>query len=166
METNTLMSFNHLADVLDKYGAAVCEAYRKELAAKGKNAAGALSGSVRYIVKRETATYAVDLSLADYWKYVEYGRGPGKFPPPDKILEWVRIKPVIPRPMENGKLPTDKQLAYLIGRKIARDGIGPTPALSTASGSVYEAFLARIGEAITADLASALDGVLAGIAGN
>ena len=160
------MSFNHLADVLDKYGAAVCEAYRKELAAKGKNAASALSGSVRYIVKRETAIYAVDLSLADYWKYVEYGRGPGKFPPPDKIPEWVRIKPVIPRPMENGKLPTDKQLAYLIGRKIAREGIEPTPALSTASASVYETFLARIGEAITADLASAVDGVLAGIAGN
>lgn len=166
MEANTLISFDRLADVLDKYGAAVCEEYRKELAARGKNAAGALSSSVRYIVKRETATYAVDLSLADYWKYVEHGRGPGKFPPPDKILEWVRIKPVIPRPMENGKLPTDKQLAYLIGRKIARDGIEPTPALYTASGSVYEAFLALIGEAINADLASAVDGVLAGIAGN
>lgn len=166
MEANALISFSHLADVLDRYGAAVCEAYRKELAAKGKNAAGALSSSVRYIVKRESATYAVDLSLADYWKYVEYGRGPGKFPPPDKILEWVRIKPVIPRPMENGKLPTEKQLSFLIGRKIAQEGIKPTPALSTASSSVYEAFLTRIGEAITADLTNAVDGVLAGLAGN
>ena len=164
METDTLIDFSTLEGVLEEYGTEVCERYRAELAEQGKNASGVLSGSVRYIVKKETTVYAVDLSLAEYWKYVEYGRRPGKFPPPDKILEWIRVKPVLPRPMENGKLPTDQQLAYLIGRKIARDGIKPTPALADASTDVFDRFLARIGEAITDDLARAVDGVLAGLA--
>ncbi len=163
METHALIAFDHLAAVLQEYGAAVVEKYREELAARGKNASGELADSVRYIVKRDAAVYAVDLSLADYWQYVEYGRRPGKFPPPDKILEWVRVKPVIPRPMVNGKLPTEKQLAFLIGRKIAREGIAPTPALAASSEVTFDQFLTRIGEALTADLADAVDGALAAI---
>lgn len=163
METNALISFPRLAAVLEQYGQSVCDAYRQQLAEKGKNASGILSSSVRYVVAAESATYAVDLSLAEYWKYVEYGRSPGRFPPPDKILEWIRIKPVLPRPLSDGRIPTEKQLAYLIGRKIAREGIAPTPALEAANASVYNLFLDRIGEAIAGDLAEAVDGALAGL---
>ncbi len=163
MEAQPLISFTRLAAVLEEYGTKVCENYRQELTTRGKNASGVLGETVRYIVKRETASYAVDLSLADYWQYVEYGRRPGKFPPPDKILEWVRIKPVLPRPLASGKLPTEKQLAFLIGRKIAREGIAPTPALSSSSEATYDQFLTRLGEAISADLAQAVDGVLASL---
>jgi hypothetical protein len=35
----------------------------------------------------------------------------------DKILEWIKIKPIIPRDI------TQEQLAYLITRNIHRDGI-------------------------------------------
>lgn len=163
METKTLIDFAHLAAVLQEFGGAVVEKYREELAARGKNASGVLADTVRYLVTRDSTEYAVDLSLASYWQYVEYGRRPGKFPPPDKILEWVRIKPVLPRPLESGKLPTEKQLAFLIGRKIAREGIAPTPALTTATEITFDEFLGRIGEAISADLAEAVDGVLAGL---
>lgn len=162
MAQNTLISFQHLAKVLEDYGVAVCDAYRRELEAKGKNASGVLSSTVRYIVPRGTTMYAVDLSLADYWKYVEEGRRPGRFPPPDKIMKWIEIKPIMPRPF-NGRLPTIKQLAFLIGRKIAREGIAPTPALAEATTTVYDVFLERIGAAITADLEEAVDGVLAGL---
>lgn len=164
METHALIAFDHLAAVLEEYGSAICEKYREELTTRGKNASGILGETVRYIVKRETSSYAVDLSLAAYWQYVEYGRRPGKFPPPDKILEWVRIKPVIPRPLSNGKLPTEKQLAFLIGRKIAREGIAPTPALATSADAIYDLFLVRIGEALSADISAAVDAALAGLA--
>lgn len=164
METDALIDFVNLAAVLKQHGAEVCERYRTELAARGKDASGTLSGTVRYLVQRNNMTYAVDLSLADYWKYVEYGRRPGKFPSPDKILEWIRVKPVLPRPLSNGKLPTEQQLAFLIGRKIARDGIAPTPALGDATADVYERFVERIGAAISVDLARVVDGVLAGLA--
>ncbi len=164
MEAQALIEFTNLAAVLQEYGTTICEKYRAELAARGKNASGILADTVRYLVKRDKATYAVDLSLADYWQYVEYGRRPGKFPPPDKILEWVRVKPVIPQPLSNGKLPTEKQLAFLIGRKIAREGIAPTPALATAGESTFDEFLNRIGEAISADLTEAVDIALSSLA--
>lgn len=164
METHTLIAFSHLAAVLEEYGSAICTTYREELTARGKNASGVLGNTVCYIVKRYTSAYAVDLSLADYWQYVEYGRCPGKFPPLDKILEWVRIKPVIPRPLSNGKLPTEKQLAFLIGRKIAREGIAPTPALAAASDMTFDQFLTRIGDALSADLSEAVDAALSSLA--
>ena len=36
------------------------------------------------------------------------------------------MKPVLPRPGRNGKLPSTEQLAYLIGRKISKVGTKPT----------------------------------------
>lgn len=161
MDSNTLISFDNLAAALNKYGAAVCEAYRKELRDMGKDASGLLSQSVRYTVDHGNSVYSVDLSLQEYWKYVEYGRRPlSRFPPLDKILEWIKVKPVVPRPFDNGKLPTEKQLAFLIGRKIAEEGIKPTPALDTAVGVAYAQMIDEIGKAIAADVARAVDGAL------
>lgn len=51
-------------------------------------------------------------------RIMEDGRRAGKFPPPDEILKWVRLGKIVKR----GDI-TDEQLAYLIGRKIAREGI-------------------------------------------
>lgn len=45
----------------------------------------------------------------DYLYYLDQGRGPGKFPPVDKIEAWVANKPVDIDP-------------FLVGRKIAREG--------------------------------------------
>lgn len=43
--------------------------------------------------------------------------------PPIKAIEkWIEVKPILPRPMSNGQLPTQKQLAYLIARKIGLEG--------------------------------------------
>lgn len=60
---------------------------------------------------------------ADYFKYLVTGRGPGKFPPPDKMTEWVEANPdVLARAKQVFKYLTAQQLGYLIGRKIAREG--------------------------------------------
>lgn len=60
---------------------------------------------------------------ADYFKYLIYGRGPGKFPPPAKMEEWVIANPdVLSRARHVYRSLTEKQLGFLIGRKIAREG--------------------------------------------
>lgn len=60
---------------------------------------------------------------ADYFKYLITGRGPGKFPPPDAMLSWVRANPqVLDRAKETYQYLTEGGLAYMIGRKIAREG--------------------------------------------
>jgi ethanolamine ammonia-lyase small subunit len=63
------------------------------------------------------------LYSAHYMRYLILGRGPGKFPPPDKMLKFVQDNPQI---LESARQTyaniTEEGLAYLIGRKIAREG--------------------------------------------
>lgn len=102
------------------------EEVKNALKNNGSNASGALSKSIKGIVKMNGKYLTVSLSMEDYWKYIEYGTKP-HFPPVDKIKSWITVKPVLPRPLANGKLPTENQLAFLIGRKISRFGTKPKP---------------------------------------
>lgn len=103
--------------------------YKSTLENKGKRASGALIDTIKHKIKVQGKWIEISLNLQDYWYYVENGRKPGKFPPPDAIKRWIQIKPILPRPNSNGKIPTENQLAFLIGRKIYREGIKPTHAL-------------------------------------
>lgn len=107
---------------LDEYAEKAKELYKRKLTDKGINASYKLLNSVETTVKRGDDTFTVTINLEDYWYYVENGRGPGRFPPIDKILEWVRIKPVIPYSDSRGRIPTEESLAFLISRKIAEQG--------------------------------------------
>lgn len=60
---------------------------------------------------------------ADYFKYLIYGRGPGKAPPPDAMLAWVEGNPdALARAQKVFKYITAQGLAYITGQKIAREG--------------------------------------------
>ena len=110
--------------VLETLGDQIIDVYRRKLFDGGTNATGLLGNSLSCIVKTENGIYDLYLSLQDYWKYVENGRQPGKFPPMDVIKQWIQIKPVIPD-ARTGKLPTIDQLTFLISRSIAINGIQP-----------------------------------------
>lgn len=119
------------------------------ISSNGSNASGTLSKSITGIVKMNDKYLTVSISLEDYWKYIEYGTNP-HFPPVDKIREWIRVKPVLPRPLASGKLPTENQLAFLISRKISKFGTKPKPFLNNTKeefdlvGKVYNATLELI----------------------
>jgi len=58
-----------------------------------------------------------------YVPYLIYGRGSGKFPPPDAMTAFVESNPdMLARARETFKYLTAQQLGFLIGRKIAREG--------------------------------------------
>lgn len=95
--------------------------YRERL--KDRRASGRLENFTTDIVINDTS-FKVIFNLEDYWRWVEYGRGPGKMPPISAIENWIKIKPVIPKAVD-GKVPDTRQLAFLISRKIATYG---TPA--------------------------------------
>lgn len=99
----------------------VVDAYRKILADEGINASSRLSDSAEVEVSLNNTKLVISLMLEEYWKYVEYGRGPGKRPPIDAIENWIRIKPVIPD-ARNGRIPNSRQLAFMIARKIGNEG--------------------------------------------
>ena len=94
----------------------------------------------------------VNISLLEYYKYIEKGRAAGKYAPISAIENWVKIKPLIPRPNANGKLPTTKQLAYLVNRKIYTEGIEPKPILQENIYKTMSNFYEEIEKAIKEDL--------------
>lgn len=180
METDTLTNgFENLRRVLSDYGAAVVEAYRQEMSTRGKNASHNLERKIRFEFVSEEGglfgpAFAVDLHLPPYWYNVEYGRPPCPpskgWIPKEALIKWIKVKPVIPYPDKNGRIPTTEQLAFLINRAIndpnrtgtnpQRPGIGPTPVLQSAVEAVNARFDPLIKAAIERDMSVFLNEVL------
>lgn len=119
------MEFNRVQKVLTDFVELMRDGYKERLASEGINASGSLSNSVTANVEMDGTVFEVSLTLNEYWKYIEGGRPPtqnnGNGELRRNILQWIKVKPVLPTPF-NGKLPTEEQLAYLISRKIHREG--------------------------------------------
>lgn len=101
---------------------------KNKLKANDSYANGDLVNSIRGVVKQNGKYIVISIQLEDYWKYIENGTKP-HWPPVDAIKKWISVKPILPRPLKSGKLPTDNQLAYLIGRKISKVGTKAKPFL-------------------------------------
>lgn len=77
------------------------------------------TSSLRFEADAQSAA----LYAPDYFKYLIYGRGPGKQPPPPAMLSWVQANPdAMDRARAVFKYITEEGLAYIIGRKIGREG--------------------------------------------
>lgn len=153
------MEWKNLKEALEAYGQVLEDTYREELANNNAFASGRLFDSVKHIVEVNDTTVELSLSLEDYWKYVEEGRAPGKFPPLDKIEQWITIKPVAPYPDAKGKVPTTAQLAFLIGRKIATEGIEGKHLLDRALETTQD-WMELIDDAIDKDISVEIDAFL------
>ena len=75
--------------------------------------------------KKITNKDGFTISMNEYGTFVNDGRRPGKFPPRQKIEDWINKKGIKPKTLKSGKTPTLRQLGFLIGRSIARNGIQP-----------------------------------------
>nr|CAI9751912.1 hypothetical protein ELOWGMBK_ELOWGMBK_CDS_0003 [Herelleviridae sp.]CAI9751926.1 hypothetical protein QGKEIAJE_QGKEIAJE_CDS_0003 [uncultured phage] len=98
------------------------------------SATGTLANNIRSIVEFDGKYFTIALDTVDYFKYANDGRKAGKFPPLEDIKRWIRVKSILPTPIK-GKLPTENQLAYLIGRKIALRGTQGSHLLEKTEGS-------------------------------
>lgn len=146
------MEFKNTLSTLNDFGKFLVDEYKDRLILNDVNASDTLYKSVKFNVENNGKTFEVQITLEDYWKYVENGRKPGKWPPINAIQKWVEIKPVLPRPMANGKLPTTQQLAFLIARKIGLEGIKPRPLLQQSVNEVWEVMKEHLEEALAKDL--------------
>lgn len=155
-----LIQLNELLQVLMDLARDIEDNYKEQLAASGRYTTEyALIDSVRTQVRVGDSGYEVVMNLNDYWKYVENGTRP-HFPPPDKILTWIQIKPIIPRPDALGRTPTENQLAYLIGRKIAREGTEGTHDLEKTKDAIIPFYRERIAQALGHDMENYIRKVL------
>lgn len=108
--------------VLDEFGREYVALLKQKLEADGRKASGKLLNSLRTEIRAAGNTINVYLHSEDYLKFVDYGRRSGKWPPRDAIERWVQDKPITPYADKNGKLPTEKQLVFLIQRAIGENG--------------------------------------------
>ena len=129
---------------------------------------GTLEKSLAYRLKIKGK--AIDISIyakgkaSQYFLARENGRKPGKQPPVDAILDWMRLKPIKLRDKESGKFkkPTEvlkRQVAFLIARKIGRDGITGWHAFDYAFENIWDEYEAKVVAAFGKDFGASLDGL-------
>lgn len=153
----------NLERVLETFASEFKNALQTRLLRDGTNASGTLVNSLKYEIESKNGNYDVYIVLEDYWKYVDEGREPtknggnGQLLP--KIKEWIRIKPVIPK-MRDGRIPTIDQLAFLITRKIHREGYEGTHFFTDTKEDLIPRFEQSIQYAIEEDFNNHIDKLL------
>lgn len=150
-----LIDLPHVQAVMEEMAIAIRNEYQDNLIRNDRIASGDLLNNIEYEITRDDFTVTIYVKMRDYWYYVENGRKAGKWPPIQNILDWIKIKPVLPRPNAEGKLPTPQQLAFLIARKIGEEGTEGTQDLRKATDTIWDTFEDRLYEAIDADVDAA-----------
>ena len=155
----TASEFRHTMKALTDFGQKIVDNYKAELEACGYQD-GQLYRTLSYSVKMNNTSWLISISLEEYWKYIEYGRRPGKMPPIDVIEKWINVRQIIPHSMtlKSGKtvIPSVKQLSFLIARSIGKRGIQQRPFFKQSFEAAKREYLAKIEEAIIQDIKESL----------
>lgn len=121
--------------VLNSFGNVLTEALRTSLVAVG-GGSEELKNSIGFQLELKGEVYSFQLNLADYYYWVDHGRAAGKAPPiqPAVIGNWIKARGIKFQPKtlpkrhrknyntSRAEEKAQKSLAFLIGRKIARQG--------------------------------------------
>ena len=165
---NELIQFDSLRAVLEEFAQEFKDQYRSGLLSHGRFTQygedrlvdSVDANQVSAMIQEGDEAWTVTINLNEYWKYVENDTRP-HWPPPSAILRWVEIKPVLPHPDANGRIPSPRSLAYLIGRKISREGTTGSHDFKTAQETTIERFRVRIRVAMVRDVQNYVRSVLA-----
>lgn len=111
-----------------------------------------LRDDIKFILEVNDTSFEISFKAQEYWKYANFGRGPGRFPPPDAIDSWITRRKIAPYPTRDGRTPTREQLVFLISRKIAREGFEGSGFLQKGLAEQAEYWEERISAAITKDI--------------
>lgn len=103
------------------------ERYKQSLKDNNHIASGNLYNTAKYKCSFDGKWFEVSFILDSTWRYLENGTKP-HFPPIEAIERWITVKHIIPT-TNSGKIPSTKQLAFLIARGISKNGTKPTKLL-------------------------------------
>lgn len=144
--------------VLNEFGLELIAKYKDKLAEQNYTE-GELFKTIKLEgIKYRNGIFNIEINIADYWKYIEYGRRAGaKMPPVNVIEKWITKKNIVPRPitLKSGKqvIPTTKSLAFVIARSIGIKGIKPRPYLNDSLDEIRLNLIDKLKDSITKDLA-------------
>lgn len=156
-----ICEWNNLRTTLFEMQKWEAERYKAQLKSDDRVATSKLYDSVKalqenivFTVVDDTDRFEIYLQMEDYWKYIESGTVP-HWPPSGALMDWVKVRrsSLLERFKGNGKrLPTDKQLEFLVRRKIAQFGTEGKPSLKMTLDEANKFWTAKIGEAIAKDV--------------
>lgn len=151
------MNFLHLQKTLEEYSLYLLDASRKNMPDYYK-----LKDKISFTVDIDGNYYNILFKAPEYWKFAEYGRKAGKWPPITAIEKWIDIRHITPYPTARGKLPTKKQLAFLIARSIGENGTKSTPIyfLGRSLDEDRAYWNDKIDQAVYEDILDAIDEIL------
>ena len=142
--------------VLTEYKTKFEELVKTKIQKKDKIASGNLLASISTKIEVDGSVYTVILNSLDYLKYLETGTKP-HWPPTEPILKWVKDKRLPTRELTGDKsLPTEKQLTYLVCRKIAKEGTEKNFIIAETIEELNEIYLKRLQEALAIDIFNAI----------
>lgn len=138
------MNTDNLERYLNSFGKQVANRAKGGLQ-KAKGGGSALEKSIRYEVVKEADGFTVNFYMNNYGTYVDKGVSgtqqqhtfknyqnkvistPYKYttkqPPPGILAKWISKKGIKGRDKKTGRFISNMSLAFIIGRKIKRDGI-------------------------------------------
>lgn len=152
-------------EVLNRFAEALVTEYKSYLA-HANYSQGELYKTIDvHAVRVVGDNFIVQLDLAEYWKYIEYGRRKGaKMPPITAIENWIKRRGIIPRPIQlkSGKtvIPSTKSLAFVIARSISINGIKARPFMKNSIKLIKDKFIKEIEDALVQDITgTSIEGV-------
>lgn len=117
-------------EILNKIISQFQNYYKQMIISSGHNASGNLANTQSFDVSYDNNVWTITLKMADYWKWLEYGRRPGKMPPAEALMQWIKVKKVLPRSRKTGRFLPHKQAAFAMAKSIAKRGLPATHLLS------------------------------------
>lgn len=146
------MNWDNLQRVLEEYSAFLDTTAKGNIPSEWR-----LKSSISFDLEVGNNLYEITFRAPEYWKYANYGRRPGKMPPVSEIEKWVIRRRISPRATANGKVPSTTSLAYLIARKIGRDGVKGSDFLNKTLSDSSQQWEERITAAIVEDISGQLE---------
>ena len=154
------ISLIEVGKVLSEYKIRFEELIKRKIMDEDMVATGNLLASISTEVILDGVVYKVVLNSLKYIQYLEYGTRP-HFPPSEPILNWVRAKR-LPTAEYTGdkKLPTEKQLTYLVQRKIGLEGTDARPIIATTVEELNNEYIPRLIEALKQDIYNSIPTII------
>ena len=146
------MNWNNLKKCLEEYSMYLLQAARNNMPTYYE-----LKDKIKFVMNVNGNFYEIIFNAPAYWKYANDGRPPGKMPPVNVIADWVKRRNITPYALKNGKLPTTDQLAFMIAKKIGRDGTTGIHFLEKSIDEQKSYWDDKISEAISNDIIAELD---------
>lgn len=150
MEFISYNVFNNLQKVLSDYADFLNDSTKNNMPQNYE-----LKNKMNFYVQVDDNCYSVEFKAPEYWKWANYGRGPGKMPPINAIEQWIKVKGITPKTY-NGIPTSEKSLAFLIARKIGREGTKGSHFLEPSLDNAWANFESKIIDAVTEDIVDAL----------